>query len=134
MKKNLFLSWLYITCFTPAFTQMNTDSLSQSPDQLIACQLTNADFAKRKAALQADLFAHVQQIEELPDGYRFHFADEADRLATLMQYIQAEKACCPFLTQEMRILPHQKGLIWSVTGEAAVKEFLDGMVEGLGRE
>ena len=94
----------------------------------IACQLTDAAMAERKHGLQEKVFAQVRKVEELQDGFRFHFDDDEQLLTNLFHYIQAEKACCPFFQQEVVICSHQEGIFWKVCGEEGTKELLGEML------
>jgi hypothetical protein len=91
-----------------------------SGDVPLACSLTEAELRERGEENTA-LFARVREVRELPDGYRFAFAPDADGVPALMRFITAERACCPFFTFELQFAaPHQA--IWlAVRGSEEVK-------------
>jgi hypothetical protein len=102
---------------------MAFDPMSNIP---VACTLSAAEMRARGDDVVAPLFARVQHLEELPDGYRFAFPAEADGVRDLVEFILSERACCPFFTFELTFSsPHQ--LVWlSLRGGEGVKEFVAG--------
>lgn len=91
-----------------------------SVDVPLACSLTEAELRERGDENTA-LFASVREVRELPDGFRFAFPPDADGIPSLMRFITAERACCPFFTFELQFAaPHQA--IWlAVRGSEEVK-------------
>jgi hypothetical protein len=81
-------------------------------DVPIACSLTDAELEVRGDEL-TELFAQAREVEELADGYRFAFPASDDGIPALVQFILAERACCPFWTFELQFpTPHQ--VVWVV--------------------
>ncbi|HEX5439879.1 MAG TPA: hypothetical protein VFW76_03280 [Ktedonobacterales bacterium] len=94
----------------------------------VACSLTEAELEVRGGE-NAELFAHARAVEELADGYRFAFPAEDDGIPALLQFILAERACCPFFTFELQFpSPHQ--VVWVVIrgNEEAKGIVCDGLV------
>jgi len=82
-----------------------------------------ADKRVRHFALARELL-NRQSTEraDLPDGYGFRFA--ADKLVELMQFIDDERKCCPFITFELVIAP-ESGPIWlRMTGPEGTRAVL----------
>jgi hypothetical protein len=102
---------------------MAFDPMSNVP---VACTLSAAEMRARGEDVVAPLFASVQQLEELPDGYRFAFPAEADGARDLLEFVLSERACCPFFTFELTFAsPHQ--VVWlTLRGGEGVKEFVAG--------
>ena len=89
----------------------------------IACTLTGAGLAERGDEV-ASLFATVEAVRELADGYAFRFPGNDTAATALLEFTLAERRCCPFFTFEMDFEPHA-GPIWiNLRGSAAVKEFV----------
>ena len=100
------------------------DSLATgSHDLPIACSLTASELRARGDEI-ATLFDHVMRVRELPDGYSFAFPGETSQAQALLDFIVAERACCPFFTFELTFpSPHQA--VWlHVRGSAGVKDFV----------
>jgi len=102
------------------------NDLNDAPAALpIACNLTGAELAQRGEEV-ADLFQYVQQVQELPDGYAFRFPGDDTWATQALEFIRAERACCPFFTFELVFEP-QQGPIWlRMRGAGDVKEFIAG--------
>jgi hypothetical protein len=103
---------------------MDDTPLSDSDDELIACLLSERDYAIRGEELARGIFAAVGEVAELPDGYAYRFVSDEAILASLLAFIAAERRCCPFLAFELAFLPHG-GPIWlKMRGSPRVKAFI----------
>ena len=97
----------------------------------IACNLLRRDFAERKEAITRDLFAHADGIEELPDGYGFRFPVADPWAAKALDFIAAEKQCCPFFTFELAFEPNDGPLWLRLRGSAEIKAFVQSELDGI---
>ena len=99
---------------------MATDVREDVP---LACSLSEAELRERGDE-NATLFARALETQELADGYRFAFPAEAGDVSALVQFILAERACCPFFTFELTFSsPHER--VWlTVRGREGVKEIV----------
>lgn len=89
----------------------------------VACLLTDAERAERGDDVK-DLFAAVEEVRELADGYAFRFSGSDTMAANLLEFTLAERRCCPFFTFGLVFEPNE-GPIWvQLRGSAAVKEFV----------
>lgn|SRR5262249_37238682 len=89
----------------------------------LACSLTIAELRVRGAE-NASLFARAQQVYELPDGYRFAFPAAADVARNLLQFVLAERTCCPFFTFELMLPAPHHAIYLTVQGREGVKEIV----------
>ena len=103
------------------------DSVDLSGDAALACSLSAAELQVR-SEVNESLFAHAQGVQELPDGYRFAFLAEADTGRNLMQFILAERACCPFFTFELTFPSPHQAIYLTVRGGEGVKEIVRASV------
>lgn len=92
-------------------------------DVPLACNLTEAELHIRGAENRI-LFAQALETQELADGYRFAFPADESGIPALLQFILAERACCPFFTFELTFpSPHET--VWlAVRGREGVKEIV----------
>jgi hypothetical protein len=99
---------------------MATDVREDVP---LACSLTEAELQVRGAE-NATLFDRALETQELADGYRFAFPAEESNVAALVQFVLAERACCPFFTFELTFpSPHES--IWlTIRGRDGVKDIV----------
>jgi rhodanese-related sulfurtransferase len=110
--------------------------LTTSPDQLedaalpVACTLDAGELAARGASLREELFRHVEERQELPDGVRFRFPGSDEFRDKLLAFAAAERTCCAFFRIELAFEPGL-GPIWlTLTGPAGVKVFVEQTFEG----
>ena len=101
-----------------------TEPVVQADDEVIACLLSERDYAIRSEELAGGLFATVEAIDELPDGYAYRFAGAESPLESLLEFIAAERRCCPFLTFEIAFEPHGGPLWLRMRGSPRVKAFI----------
>jgi hypothetical protein len=104
--------------------QTETPSTEEIP---LACTLSQPEQMTRNTELN-DLFKHVQQTKELPDGYALRFPGSDTWANTLLQFITYERACCPFFTFALTFEPRQ-GPIWlHLRGTEGVKAIIENML------
>jgi len=111
---------------------MNRQNAAQ-PQSPLACDMSAIPHPERQTHLQTsrDLFSHIQQIQELPDGYQFRLDVDANVLVQAAQFISLEKLCCPFLAFGLEV-DAEGGPVWlSLTGREGVKAFIREEVNGL---
>ena len=92
--------------------------------EMIACKLVDAAFIARKEAIRTTLLAHVQEVKELEDGYAFGFGEGSIAGAQLLEFIDAERECCPFFTFELIFEPHNGPRWLRLRGSAEIKIFI----------
>jgi hypothetical protein len=89
----------------------------------IACTLSGAELAERGDEV-GDLFKAVEQVRELADGYAFRFSGSDASASSLLEFVLAERRCCPFFTFELVFEPNS-GPIWvHLRGSSAIKEYV----------
>jgi hypothetical protein len=94
------------------------------PTPVIACLLSEREAAIRGEELAGGLFAAVEEVDELPDGYAYRFPGDGSQLEPLLAFIAAERRCCPFLTFELAFEPHGGPLWLRLRGSPQVKAFI----------
>ena len=93
----------------------------------LACTLSATELVTRTEEVK-DLFKHVQQVDELTDGYALRFPGSDTWANTLLQFIAFERACCPFFTFALVFEP-QQGPIWlHLRGAEGVKAIIAEMI------
>jgi len=90
----------------------------------IACRLLGPEFAARKEKITRELFAHAEEAIERVDGYAYRFPGEAPWPATVLDFIEAERECCPFLHFEVAFEPNHGPLWLTLRGPGEVKSFI----------
>ncbi len=103
---------------------MDTQTETTTDAPCLACNLIGPEFVARKEAITRDLFGYVDRVEELPDGYGFRFPDAVPWAAKALEFIEAEKQCCPFFTFELAFEPDDGPLWLRLRGSEAIKAFI----------
>lgn len=68
------------------------------------------------------VYAAVEELRELPDGYACRLPSDNAMLLLAAEYISLDRLCCRFVTWELRVEPDE-GCIWlSITGPDGTKE------------
>jgi hypothetical protein len=92
----------------------------------IACDLSasEAEHIDHNIMTAEQLFALVQEVRELPDGYALRLPNDTDTFLHTARFITHERQCCPFLTFTLE-LNAAKGPFWlQLTGQEGAKQFL----------
>jgi hypothetical protein len=88
------------------------------------CLLSEREMAIRGEQIAETIFAHVDEVAEYPDGFSYRFADGPARLAAILEFIAAERRCCPFLSFDL-VFPANNEPIWlRLRGAAWAKAFI----------
>lgn len=91
----------------------------------IACNphaLSSEEWAAHQQRSE-QLFHHkVQAVNELVDGYEFHF--RAEMLHLFAQFVDGERRCCPFFTFTITVPPASEIMTLQITGNLQAKALL----------
>lgn len=99
-------------------------STAAIPPRPIACQLSEIDLARRGAQVADDVFRHIAETRELPDGYAVRLPGDDPWLERVVAFVAAERRCCTFFHFGIDIEP-DGGPIWlTLRGDAGVKAFV----------
>lgn len=105
--------------------QIDSDPVAQ--DIPLACTLSATEQAQRGDEI-APLFAEMQEVRELPDGYALRYPGGETWAARLLAFITGERACCPFFTFALVFEPQQGPLWLHLRGPAGTKEFVASLL------
>jgi hypothetical protein len=105
---------------------MQQDRDLGTQDRPLVCSLTASERAGRSIEID-HLFAGVQQMQELDDGYAFRFAGQDPWPQNVFSFIEGERSCCLFFTFELIFLPGQGPLWLHIRGPEGVKEIIQTM-------
>jgi hypothetical protein len=90
----------------------------------IACSLMGPELAARKAKITRELFAHAEEATERHDGYAYRFPSETPWPGKVLEFIEAERECCPFLRFEVAFEPNHGPLWLTLSGRGEIKSFI----------
>ena len=74
--------------------------------------------------LLQELSSAVTSVEELPDGLAVRFPSKPYVFLRVAEWLDLERACCPFLTFGLLFENHTAALRLDVRGPEGVKDFL----------
>ena len=78
----------------------------------------------RWVAAGRHVYAAVEEVRDLPDGYRFRIPTSSDMLTRVAEYVSNERLCCGFLRFQLEVEPAQ-GPVWlQLTGPAGAREYM----------
>ena len=104
---------------------MSTDTTAQS-EVIIACNPNALTPQQQERWLEVgtQLYAAVQEVQELPDGYAFRLPSTSEMLLLVAEDLNFERLCCPFIHFTLDIAPNGAPFWLRFTGAEGVKAFL----------
>jgi hypothetical protein len=99
----------------------------------IACapNAVPADLKARWFQAGKELYASVEELRELPDGYACRLPIGDGTLARAAEYVSLDRLCCRFVTFHLRVEP-DGGPVWLwITGPAGTKELMRSCFESM---
>ena len=104
---------------------MSTDTSTQS-EIIIACNpnAISPEQQERWLEVGTQLYAAVQEVQEMPDGYAFRLPSTSEMLLLVAEDLTLERLCCPFIHFTLDIAPNGAPFWLRYTGGEGVKEFL----------
>lgn len=98
----------------------------------IACNLPEPGFAARRKEVH-EVLRRSLRMEELEDGYVFEFDGAPETATRLVDFINAERSCCPFFLFELAFQPGERSIWLRVRGPEGTKEFVrEGLLTSSG--
>ena len=110
---------------------MNQRAKQPSSAIPIACNLDSRGRA-RKGDEIAQLVESARRLEGLDDGVAFELAGDEVSAARVLEFVRAERLCCPFFTFELAFEPDQGPVRLRLRGSAKAKTFIESYAAGLG--
>lgn len=93
----------------------------------IACSLDDAARRARIESLEG-LRSAVEERRELADGWSFRFPGDPEVAAALMEFIDGERRCCPFLSFGLDMAADQGPIRLTVRGPAGTKPVIEELL------
>jgi hypothetical protein len=109
---------------------MQTDKTPGS-EVILACNLNAIPAATREqwAETGKQVYAAVQEVQGLPDGYGFRLPPDSAMLLKIAEYIANERLCCAFIHFTIEIEPNGGPFWLRLTGGEGVKEYMGSVFE-----
>ena len=99
---------------------------TQTEQSPLFCDLNALTDAERQEHVDVsrEMFASLETVKEMPDGYAFRFPATAEMLQTVVTFIARERQCCPFYDFTLKV-EREGGPLWlHLTGRDGVKQFI----------
>ena len=91
----------------------------------IACTLTENELRERRENVLKKLSGSLIDFEELENGFSYRFPADDALLLDLVNVINLERKCCPFLNFKLTIESGNDQVSLAMTGAEGTKEFLE---------
>jgi hypothetical protein len=101
-----------------------TEPVVEVDEEVIPCLLSELDYAIRSEELAGGLFTPVEEVVELPESYAYRFAGADSPLESMLEFIAAERRCCPFLSFEIALAAWRIAVAadaWLAAGESVYR-------------
>jgi hypothetical protein len=97
----------------------------------IACDPSAVPADRRERWIESgkQVYAAVQDVQELLDGYGFRLPSDSDMLLKVAEYIANERLCCAFLRFTFELEPNGGPFWLRLTGGEGVKAYLRSELE-----
>ncbi len=101
---------------------MPTDQTTQS-EAIIACAPDGVPANQRERWMDVgkQVYAAVEEVKELPDGYACRLPSDAATLLKAAEYISLDRLCCAFVRWSLIIEPNGGPLWLHITGPEGTK-------------
>ncbi len=111
---------------------MSTAQLLQT-ELAIACTMNAIapEHRDRHTTIALEIYASVQALQALPDGYALRLPTESAMLLKVAEYITNERLCCAFVRFTLVIEPNGGPFWLHLTGGAGVKEYMESALATL---
>jgi hypothetical protein len=93
----------------------------------IACALTDEELQMRRETVLQQVAAHLINFRELENGFSYRFPATDNVLQELVNVINLERKCCPFLNFKLIVESNNETVALELTGQDGTKEMLESL-------
>ena len=94
----------------------------------LVCTLTSEEQMKRSEELKATIFKEYEQLNESADAVELVYSDSKKYAPILVEFINSERACCPFFTFDLKFLPNSEKVSLTIGGSPRIKEMIKTLI------
>ena len=95
----------------------------------IACALTDTELQQRRRDYLNKAAALLVDFKELENGFSYRFLSEKSILLDLVNIIDLERKCCPFLSFKLVLEAGSDFVFLELTGAKGTKEMIKSLFE-----
>jgi hypothetical protein len=106
--------------------QRHQESDGATSQVALACDVSAVPPEQRDrwVAIGRQVYAAVEEVRELADGYRFRLPTSSTVLLQVAEYVSNERLCCGFLRFQVEVEP-ARGPVWlQLTGPEGAKDYM----------
>ncbi len=115
-------------CCKSTTLSTTTQSTAISDTTALVCKLTSEEQMKRGELLKKTVFKEYEKLNELPDGVELIYTDGTKYAPLLVEFINSERACCPFFTFNLKFEPNSDKVALTVGGSPRIKEMIKTLI------
>jgi hypothetical protein len=100
--------------------------MSTSEESFFACDMNAIPADQREAHMNAglQLFASVQGVTILPNGFRFRLPTNSVVIHNVATFISNERLCCPFFAFSLDVEADHGAIYLTLAGRSGVRDFI----------
>ena len=95
----------------------------------IACALTDKELQMRRETVLRQFSAHLIDFQEIENGFSYRFPVDDNVLRELVNMINLERKCCPFLNFKLIVKSNSETVALELTGQEGTKEMLKSLFD-----
>ena len=97
------------------------------------CDMTVFDTSvgHRNIETTKKVFQTVNEVKELSNGFVFLFSGDPDIFSDIMEFVNKERLCCPFMGFNINIDPGQGNIWLKIYGREGIKECIKEEAGGI---
>jgi hypothetical protein len=95
----------------------------------LACILSDKELQTRRETVLRQVAARLVDYAELENGFSYRFPAEDEVLRELVNVVNLERKCCPFLNFKIIIESQSETVALELTGQEGTKEMLKSLFE-----
>ena len=95
----------------------------------IACALSDKELQMRRETVLRQVAAHLIDFVELENGFSYRFPADENVLRELVNVINLERKCCPFLNFKLIVESNGETAALELTGQKGTKEMLESLFD-----
>ncbi len=95
----------------------------------IACALTDKELQMRRETVLQQVAASLIDFAEVENGFSYRFPADDNVLRELVNVINLERECCPFLNFKLIVESQNETVALELTGQEGTKEMLKSLFD-----
>jgi hypothetical protein len=105
-------------------------SVNKADTTNLVCKLTTEEQMKRGEELRNTVFKEYEKLNEFPEAVQLVYSDSKKYAPILVDFINTERACCPFFTFELKFEPNSDNVSLTIGGSPKIKELVKALLKG----